>query len=126
MAILPGAAKDLKQQLEEDPQSGPRPITIAEYQQRSAKTPTAPPQQQPSKPKVRGGKAAILRREIANFHRLIKITSDPETKGRFVAEIAKLRQKQKEERKQRNEKKRGDNEIHHLFNKLFDTIQHAT
>jgi hypothetical protein len=77
-------AKDLL-----DKTKGPRPLTIQQYRDRIKKpTPAAPVNL--SKKKSRGGKAVRIRKERAELHRIIPITSNPELKKQLILDLQKL------------------------------------
>ncbi|KAL5283828.1 C3orf30.2 family protein [Megaselia abdita] len=90
----------LKEALDRDPKSGPRPLTIEEYRRRcQQKTPN--PGQQTSSPvsrqqpnqvaKKRGGKKVKQRRKLGELYCLAAIAVTRDEKRHFIKQIQEIR-----------------------------------
>lgn len=122
MAILPGAGElNLKKALE-DPASGPRPLTIEEYRQRTQGR-HLKQQQQPQAKEVkreRGGVAVRNRRNIGELRRLEKLAVTVAEKNNFKNQ-RKLLEKEEKRRRQQLKKNHKD-KLNDMFNTCFNII----
>jgi len=85
----------LQQRLQEDPQAGPRPITIEEYRQRNKQRPkevSLELKQQPKK-RRRGGALTKFKKELGELHRMLVITKDTNLRKQMLQKIKLLEQK---------------------------------